>query len=284
MKKAIAILLALLLTGSLVLFCVTFAGRQVLLPAMGEDGAQVSDSLIREEHRLVRERITAMSELYHFEAEPVIGVITEDTLRELNRQASLWWSSILRDGKTGEELKWDTGELEKVLESDAVLKGMEDRDRAEYLAISAVEDIRQSVIRIVLPMRQKIVFLGMQEADKRIDTLNLINFFMGTPWAALALTALLAGLITLLESRKFKGTLRYIGSALGAAALVLIALIILYLCAGIQPMVREASASLAVQYQSIESGTLIRCGIMAGALAAGCVLCLAFSGKNRKEA
>ena len=267
MKKAIAILLALLLTGSLVLFCVTFAGRQVLLPAMGEDGAQVSDSLIREEHRLVREKITAMSELYHFEAEPVLGVITEDTLREL-----------------GEELKWDTGELEKVLESDAVLKGMEDRDRAEYLAISAVEDIRQSVIRIVLPMRQKIVFLGMQEADKRIDTLNLINFFMGTPWAALALTALLAGLITLLESRKFKGTLRYIGSALGAAALVLIALIILYLCAGIQPMVREASASLAVQYQSIESGTLIRSGILAGTLAAGCVLCLAFSGKSRKEA
>ena len=70
MKKAIAILLALLLTGSLVLFCVTFAGRQVLLPAMGEDGAQVSDSLIREEHRLVRERITAQRSLHIPAARP----------------------------------------------------------------------------------------------------------------------------------------------------------------------------------------------------------------------
>ena len=284
MKKAIAILLAFLLTGSLVLFCVTFTGRQALLPAMGEEAAPVSDSLIREEQRLVRERITAMAELYHFEAEPVISVIDEDTLRELNQQASRWWNSILKDGKTGEEPEWNTSELEEVLESDPVLNQMEDKDRAEYLRLSAIQDIRKSVIRLVLPMRQKIIFLGMQEADKRVDILNLITFFMGTPWAALALTALLAGLITLLESRKFKGTLRYIGSALGAAALVLIALIILYLCAGIQPMIREASASLAAQYGSIESAALIRSGIMAGALAAGCVLCLAFSGKNRKEA
>lgn len=282
MKKVIAVLLALLLTGSLVLFCVTFVGRQVLLPAMGEEGAPVSDSLIREEQRLVRERITAMADLYHFEAEPVISVITEDTLRDLNQQASLWWSSILKDGKTGEELKWDTSELEKVLESDAVLGQMEDRDRAEYLAISALEDIRKNIIRLVLPMRQKIVFLGMQEADKRIDILNLISFFMGTPWAALALCALLAGLIVMLESRKFKGAVQYIGSALGAAALVLITLIVLYLCAGIQPMVQEASASLAVQYHSVESGAMIRAGILAAALAAGCIICLTVSGKNRE--
>ena len=71
---------------------------------------------------------------------------------------------------------------------------------------------------------------------------------------------------------------------MGAAALVLIALIILYLCAGIQPMILEASASLAVQYQSIESGVLIRGGILTAALAAGCVLCLAAGGKSRKEA
>jgi hypothetical protein len=284
MKKAIAILLAFLLTGSLVLFCVTFVGRQVLLPAMGEEAAPVSDSLIREEQRLVRERITAMAELYHFEAEPVISVINEDTLRELNQQASRWWSSLLKDGKTGEEPEWNTTELEEVLESDAILNQMEDKDRAEYLRVSAIQDIRKSVIRLVLPMRQKIIFLGMQEADKRIDILNLIAFFMGTPWAALALSALLAGLIVLLGSRKFDGAIQYIGSAMGAAALVLIALIILYLCAGIQPMIREASASLAVQYQSVESGMLIRGGILAAALAAGCVLCLAACGKSGKEA
>lgn len=284
MKKIIAVLLALLLTGSLVLFCVTFVGRQVLLPAMGENGAQVSDSVIREEYRLARERVTDLASLYGFEAEPVINVITEDTLRELNQQASRWWSSILKDGKTGDELKWNTGELEKVLASDALLNQMEDRDRAEYLAISAVEDIQKSIIRLVLPMRQKIIFLGMQEADKRIDVLNLVSFFMGTPWAALALCALLAGLIALLESRKFKGAAQYIGSSMGAAALVLITLMILYLCAGILPMVQEASAGLAVQYQSVVSETMLRAGILAAALAAGCVLCLILSGKNRKTA
>ena len=42
MKKILAILLALMLTGTLILFCVSFLGRQIVLPAMDEDGAQVS--------------------------------------------------------------------------------------------------------------------------------------------------------------------------------------------------------------------------------------------------
>ena len=49
MKKIIAVLLAFLLTGTLILFCVTFTARQVILPAMSGNGAQVSDAVIREE-------------------------------------------------------------------------------------------------------------------------------------------------------------------------------------------------------------------------------------------
>lgn len=284
MKKILAALLALLLTGALVLFCVTFTGRQVLLPAMAEDGAPVSDSLIREEQRLVRERVTAMAEKYHFEAEPVIGVITEDVLRDLNGQASRWWNTLLVDGTPGEALQWNTDALEEALASDAELNQMEDRDRAEYLAVSAAEDIRETVIRLVLPMRQKIIFLGMQEAGKRVDVVNVISFLMGTPWAALALSALLAGLIALLTSRKFTGAAQYIGSALGAAALVTVALIILYLCAGIEPMIQEASASLAVQYRSVASGAMIRAGILAAVMAAGCAALLILGGKRGQTA
>ena len=59
MKKIIAWFFALLLTGSLILFGVCLVGRQVIAPAMGDEGAPVSDSLIREEKDLARERITA---------------------------------------------------------------------------------------------------------------------------------------------------------------------------------------------------------------------------------
>ena len=284
MKKILAVLLALMLTGTLILFCVSFLGRQIVLPAMDEDGAQVSGTVIREEQQLARERVTKLAGLYGFDAEPVISLIGEDTIRNLHSQASIWWSSLLRDGKTGEALQWDTEELEQVLAADPRLAAGNDPEREEYLEVSAAESVRNSIIRMVLPMRLQVIRLGMQEIGKRVDLPNIVTFFLGVPWAALALAALLAGLIAMLQGKKFHDAPLYIGSALGGAALVLVTLMILYLCAGILPMIREASAGLTIQYRNVLSGTMIRAGILAAAMAAGCILCLAGKRKNRKTA
>ena len=109
----------------------------------------------------------------------------------------------------------------------------------------------------------------------------MISFFLGIPWAALAICALLAGLIVLLESRKDRFALRCIGAALGAAVLVVIAVAAVYLCAGVKGMIREASESLTVLYQYAAGRALVRAGILSTAMAAGCVLCLA--GSRRKD-
>ena len=284
MKKILAVLLAFMLTGTLILFSVSFLGRQIILPAMNEGGAQVSDAVIREEQQLARERVTRLADLYGFDAEPVVSLIGEETLRDLNSQASRWWSTVLQDGTTGESLRWDTRELEQVLASDPRLAANKDPERDEYLEVSAAEDVRNSILRMVLPMRVQVIRLGLQEIGKRIDLPNIITFFLEVPWAALALCALLAGLIALLQGKTFRGAPLYIGSALGGAALVLVVLAVLYLCAGILPMIREASAGLTIQYRSILSGTMIRAGILTAALAAGCVLCLAPKRKNRESA
>ena len=284
MKKILAVLLAFMLTGTLILFSVSFLGRQIILPAMNEGGAQVSDAVIREEQQLARERVTRLADLYGVDAEPVVSLIGEETLRDLNSQASRWWSTVLQDGTTGESLRWDTRELEQVLASDPRLAANKDPERDEYLEVSAAEDVRNSILRMVLPMRVQVIRLGLQEIGKRIDLPNIITFFLEVPWAALALCALLAGLIALLQGKKFHDAALYIGSAMGGAALVLAALMALYLCAGILPMIREASAGLTIQYRSILSGTMIRAGILTAALAAGCVLCLAPKRKNRESA
>ena len=284
MKKILAVLLAFLLTGTLILFCVSFLGRQIILPAMDEDGAQVSNVVIREEQQLAKERITKLAGLYGFEAEPVISLVSEDTLRDLNSQASQWWGTLIRKGKPGETLRWNTSELEQVLASDPLLKEQESEEREEYLEVSAAEDVRSSILHMVLPMRTQVIRLGMREIGKRVDLPSIVSFFLDVPWAALALCALLAGLIALLQGKKFHDAALYIGSALGGAALVLAALMVLYLCAGILPMIREASAGLTIQYQSVVSGTMIRAGILAAAMAAGCILCLSGKRRNRKTA
>ena len=86
---------------------------------------------------------------------------------------------------------------------------------------------------------------------------------------------MLAGLIALTESRDLRRSLRYIGSALGAAAIVMIVITLLFLCAGIYPVVEEVSRSLAIMYQDAVIHTLIRSGVLMLAMIIGCALCLA---------
>ena len=256
MKKIIAWILAFLLTGSLILFGVCLVGRQVIAPAMGDEGAPVSESLIREEKDLARERITTLADLYGFDPEPVIALVNEDVLKELNGQASLWWSSVLRDGKAGKERSWDTAELEKILREDPAAQ--ENPGEAEYFAVSVAKEIHKSI----------------EKAEKRVDLVNIVEFFLGTPWAALALSALFAGLIALADGSPIRRALRYIGSAMGAAALVLAVIAGLYLCAGILPMIREASAGLTLQYQNLVAGSMLLTAGIVAVLAAGGVVCL----------
>ena len=251
-----------------------------ILPAMNENGAPVSDSVIRQEQQLARERVIKLAELYGFDAEPVIALLTEETLIELNSQASQWWSTLLQEGKAGKELSWETGELEEILASDARLQQKQEQTRQEYLDITVAEEVRNSIIRMVLPMRAQTIRLGMQEIGKRADLPNLISFLLDVPWAALAFCSLLAGLIALTANR----SMLYIGSSLGGAAIVLAVLMILYLSAGILPMIREASEGLAIQYQSVASAAMTRAGILTAMMAAGCVLCLARDRKNGKTA
>lgn len=282
MRKSIAVLLAFLLTVSLVLFCVSFIGRGIILPAMGENGAQVSDAVIREEQELARKRVAELSGLYGFDAETAAAAIDEDTLRDLNRQASGWWGTLLQTGTADDEISWSTVKVEQALASDPVLSAMEDREQAEYLATVSTDAIRESIVRMVLPMRLPTIRLGLQEIGKRADITNLINFSVDIPWTALALCALLAGLIALLGKQGSGDARQYIGSAMGAAALVLVVLLILYMSIGVLPMIREASAGLTIQYRSVISGAMVRSVLLAAALAAGCILCLAGS-RGKKE-
>ena len=275
MKKIVSVLLAFLLTGALILFCVSFLARQEIRPAMDANGVKPADTVVQGEHQLILERVDQLAEVYHFDAEPVKEWITEDMVRDLSGQALRWWGNILRDGKIGPDLEWDTGHLQEIVSSNRTVATDEDREKADSLWLAGIEDISRNVTRIVLPLRQQIVNLGVQKGGKMVDIPNVIEFLMGVPWAALALCALLAGLIALTESRELRRSLRYIGSALGAAAIVMIVITLLFLCAGIYPVVEEVSGSLAIMYQDAVIHTLIRSGILMLAMIVGCALCLA---------
>ena len=189
MKKCLTILLSFLLTGAIVLFCVSFSAQQAIAPAMGEEGAPVDDGTIREQEEIIRARVAELGELYGFSTEPVMEMIDEGILRDLNEQASGWWSALLKDGKPGDEPEWDTEDLEYVLYAE-LYTDEAGAEATQELTLGVLEEVRRSVLRTVLPMRHKIVELGMQKVGKRVDVPNPVAFFMGVPWAVLALCAL----------------------------------------------------------------------------------------------
>ena len=282
MKKTISILLAFLMTGLMLLFCFTFLARELIVPAMDGKGIQTGDELIREEQQLVQKRIAKLADMYGFRAEPVAAVISEEILRDLNDQSALWWKSIMKRGKTGDAIRWKTDDVEQAIGGNLIST---DREETEGVAAAGADAIRTSVIRTVLPVRQEILELGLYKAGEKLDLPNLISFFVGIPWAALALYALLAGIIALAWSgRTIRDALPYIGGSLGAAALVMIAAATLYLHIGVQPMIREASESLAFIYQRAASRTMLLAGILTLIMAAGYVLCMIAAAEKDRTA
>ena len=147
-------------------------------------------------------------------------------------------------------------------------------EEAELRATDAANAVAESVLRIILPLRLPVIGIGTGKAAERVDVGNVIRFLTGIRWAALALCALLAGLIALLESRKLRISLKYIGSAMGAAVLVMAGGVGLYFLTGIGPLIAGASPSLSIQYRALLSGAAIRLTVYAAVLLIGCITCL----------
>ena len=285
MKKVLVILLAFLLTGTLLLFSACLIVRQELAPAMRENGAGVSDEMIARQKELILARVDALAEQYSFNPVRVTSKINDTGLRDLNTQASMWWKSLITEGKITDDVSWQAIGLESALQMDLRKQvDPEDEEGLANLVAQCAAKVRESVVRVVLPLRQNLVRFGLKKAGEYADLANIILFFVGMPWAALALSALLAGLIALLESRVLRRSLAYIGSAMGAAALTAAAVVVLVLRMDILPLVHEASPGLELEVRSILSGTALRTGILISALAAGCVLCLLISRTGKEKA
>ena len=284
MKKCFAVLLAFLLTGSLVLFGMTFLFRSVAAPAISGGEAAADSGVAAREEELIRDSVRELAGLYGFSADAVLAKIDTETVLAMNRQANAWWRGLLKDGKAGEEPLLDTAAITQVLREDPGLKAKAaDEEDAAILADEAATALQQRVLRIMLPVRLPVFRRGLLEAGNRIDIPNFVSFFAGAPGALLALSALLAGLIALLESRRLRAALSYIGSAMGGAALVLLACLVLFMTSGMQALIREASESLAVQYGTLASGITLRLGILTAVLLAGCIILLIAGGKNGKK-
>lgn len=275
MKKILCWLLAFLLTGTLALFGFSYVCSRAVEPGLKEGGTAVSDSVQRMEMELIRDKIAELAPIYEFSAETAMEYITPEKLAEMNEQAAAWWNHLLVNGEAADAPVYDTEELAGAFMEDIMPDGS-DLEEPELRAADSANAVAESILRIVLPLRLPVISIGLGKAAERVDIANIIRFLLGIRWAALALCALLAGLIALLESRKLRMSLRYIGSAMGAAVLVIFAGCVLYAMTGIDRLIAGASPSLSAQYGSLLNSAAIPLFIYTGLLLIGCIVCLIF--------
>ena len=271
--RGLAWVLTFMLTGLLALTLFSFAARHLLTPAEGEGSVQLNETLISQEAELAEAKIRQLAEVYPFQPETVLDVLDRETLTEMSRQSAAWWRQLLTEASLRERPDFETEELETALFSDpGIMELRENEAESTVREISA--KVKEILQRTVLPMRQPVLSRVMKELKERFDLKNLIDFATGLPWALLALCAVIAGLIALVTARKMRLTLKYLGAAFGGAVLTVAAVWLAVHFAGLIPLIRESSESMARQAEMLANRVLLREGAMALAMALGSVACL----------
>ena len=172
MKRFLCWFLALLLTGFLVLFGISYAVSQVVEPGTREGGAVASDSIQKMELALIQKKIEELAPIYGFSAETAMKYVTPEAVGEMNRQTALWWNSILVNGEATDAPAFGTDEMAAAFLKDAAPAGGEEGETDEATELRATEAanaVGESILRIILPLRLPIVGKGLTEAAARVD-------------------------------------------------------------------------------------------------------------------
>lgn len=270
-------LLTLCLTGCVLCF---IAVRNMTSLSLYERIA-VNDTVMSLQMARAEGKIEELAQEYHFPAELATDLVTLDAFAEKNREAAVWWTDLMNTGRSGEVPTWKLPELRSALESNPTfLEGLQEDD-ITTTAMEATEDVEKVLTSTVLPMRSNLVQAGVGWVQRRVHVTSLVRFLSGVPGILLALVALLAGFIALLNVREPVRWLRLFGSVLGAAALSLLLVMIFTMFMNLGGMIQEASQVLAGQYGVLSGNTLLWMGAAILGLAGfSAVMLVAFARKT----
>lgn len=279
-KKAVRWILAFLLTGSLAFLGASWAYRRAVAPALKDGGTPASPAFRARELEMIREKVNELAAIHGFQAGPVMNTLTDEVIADLDIQAAAWWNTLLAEGTAAEEPQMITDSIREQLSMDEGFIGGDTEADADRKISQAESAIERAVVRTVLPMRGNLMTLAMTEAGKRVDLPSLVHFATGIPLFLLALCFLLSGGIACMD-RRLSESLRYIGSAMGGGALLVLCILALRLLAPVHRIIGEASGSLLALYGDISSGITLRMSAFSAILLVGCVVCLILWRRNQ---
>ena len=280
--RAIAWIPAFLLTGTLLLLVLSLIASQVLLSRSFYEKAALDPAVLRHEKETVDAEIREMAVTYEFEAESVTSLMDLSMYSEYSRQMIDWWLGQNESGKGEEPPRADLDAIHSVLEEEAQAELAADYSAADLVT----SRIRDRFSRTVFPIRTPLIRALSQAMGKRADMPQITDAIRKLPLLAGAVCLLLSGLVALLLSRRLKETLKYFGTALSGAGIVLIVVRFLIDRFDMESLILEANEGLVLRY-TILAGTVHRELVIAAAallvLGAVCLTCFTLGGKQKRE-
>lgn len=272
------VLLSMLLTATII--C-TLAVRMMtsselhLAIATGDDTVQHQTSIIHD-------RIDLIAEAYGFDAESVKKAVSTDEIRNFNKETAAWWSTFLIQGKMKDAPIWYSSEIEESLyNADRSNNPAED---PQFIA----EDLTTIIQNTLFPFRDSLMNKGNSILQDSVDVPNIIRTLRRLPLLGFAACLLMAGMIALFLGRGFYHCLKHYGTAMAAAGLTSVSLIILILLFRPGRILAEGSIALADVVGVIASYFGTRIGLAAvGLIVAGFVCLILYrriiNGKETQE-
>lgn len=252
-----------LLTGAILLLC----GCTVITRMVYSDG--MYRKIVSDERTLDPEmtriflKIDRLAEQYSFDPEPVKASISRDSILNLGDRAVTWWTSILRDGNVTTLPSYDLTAVEEILDNDGLftdgLRNWELREKKSQVT----KQIGKVISESVLPVRGLLINVGARKILNRIPVHKVLNICRHLILPLIAAILFLSGLLALTVSRKLNRSLTCIGGSLGAAGIVQLFLILLFLMLNVRGMIGEISDILSRQYVYVEGKVLLQVGLSA---------------------
>ncbi len=196
----------------------------------------------------IKESIGALAEEKGFNAESVLKEITPDGLKQMNRDCGEWLRQILLTGKTGETPTYPPEGIRKALEGDQAYMNSLNPYMAEQEIANLTAGISRAVTEKSLQFREVLLRAAVKAAGDKLSLQALSEVVRKVPVLLGILALALAGLIVLLLGKRPVLSLKYIGAALTACALLLLLALAVLPLLEIWPMLKSVSDMLAREY------------------------------------
>lgn len=248
LAHGLSILLTLLMTLTLLLCMFSWQGVRLLTDSDLHHSIASATSVTDAQMERIQAAIDEIAAEQPIQPETLTELITPDAIRTYSIACSDWWMGLVQAEPTLAAPEWDAQAIEDAVREDelfqenvrSTLRRATARDQIAY-------PLAQTIQETVMPLRTQLISFVLPEVLERVDVPALLTLAAKVPMLCLAASGVLALLILLLMYRcPCKGGL-YIGSALAAAALLVLLMMLGIAVLNPASLVAQANSLLALQ-------------------------------------